>query len=172
MTTILPLYPGLKCPIEKGSHLLGSQCVSTLVASHLSTTVKLTKNVVVSKSLFKSFIFLLTLTIDYVSFQSLRSPNEEENGYFEDDWQDRNTKLYEPRNHKRARTTSPNSGKIAANAHKNKHETMKKARMKQEMAARREIRDRKLMQEILLEVPPCSTQFNGPWFQILAMFGC
>src|SRR6266498_1112780 len=128
MTTILPLYPGLRCRIEKESHHLGRQ-------------------------------YILTSTLAHVFFQSLRSQDEEENGYFEEDWQNRNTKLYQPRNLKRARTVSPNSGKRAANVHRSKHEIMKRARMKEEMEARREVRDRKFMREILADVPPCSAQF-------------
>ena len=83
-----------------------------------------------------------------VSFQSLRSAEEEENDHFAEDLQNRNTKLYEPRHQKRARTTSPDFGKRAANAHRIKHETKKKARMKQESEARKELRDRRFLHEV------------------------
>ena len=169
MTTILPLYPGLRCRIEKESHHLGRQYISTSTVRHLSLMTKLTKNVVVRNCFFNISSSLLTSTLAHVFFQSLRSQDEEENGYFEEDWQNRNTKLYQPRNLKRARTVSPNSGKRAANVHRSKHEIMKRARMKEEMEARREVRDRKFMREILADVPPCSAQFDGSWFQIVAI---
>jgi hypothetical protein len=96
-----------------------------------------------------------------VSFQSLRSPEEEETDYFAEDIQNRNTKLYEPKNQKRARTTSPDFGKRAVNAHRVKHEAMKRARMKQELEARREMRERIFLREVLSDVHQGSTTLNG-----------
>ena len=94
-----------------------------------------------------------------VSFQSLRSAEEEDNDYFAEDIQNRNTKLYEPRHQKRARTTSP--GKRVMNARRIKHETMKRARMKQELEARKELRDRDLLREVLSNVHQGSAKFNS-----------
>jgi len=103
----------------------------------------------------------------HVSFQTL-CPEEEENAYLEEDSLTRNTKLYAPKNQKRARTLSPESQKRAANAamsaQRSKHESMKQARRKAEMEARREQRDSHFLREVLSEVPQASGHYNGMHF--------
>lgn len=105
-----------------------------------------------------------------VSFQSLRSAEEEENDYFAEDHQYRNTKLYEPRNQKRARTTSPDFGKRAVNAHRKKHETMKRARMKEELEARKAMQEREFLRQVLSEVHEGSAKFNGKRISNVRLF--
>ena len=94
-------------------------------------------------------------------FQSLRSAEEEENDYFAEDVQNRNTRLYEPRNQKRSRTMSPEFGKRAVNAHRIKHETMKRARMRQELEARKALRDREILHSVLSNAHQGSPRFDG-----------
>ncbi|KAF9531631.1 hypothetical protein CPB83DRAFT_904294 [Crepidotus variabilis] len=83
----------------------------------------------------------------HVSFQSLRQ-DDDENEYLAEDILNRNTKLYTAKHQKRARTLSPETGKRAVYAHRSKHESKKQARRREEMEARREIRERHFLKEV------------------------
>jgi len=111
---------------------------------------------------FRSILFPnIHLTQSIEARVSLRSAEEEENDYLAEDLQNRNTRLYEPKHQKRARTISPDFGKRAVNALRIKRETMKRTRMKQEADARTELRDHQILREVLSDAHQTSAKFNG-----------
>ena len=78
---------------------------------------------------------------------------EEENEYFQEDSQNRNTKFYDPKYQKRARTLSPGAKKRSLNAHKTSRRSARQGKWEQEKQARREQRESQFLREVLSEVP-------------------
>ncbi|KAF8973274.1 hypothetical protein BDZ97DRAFT_2070350 [Flammula alnicola] len=97
----------------------------------------------------------------HVSFQGLRPTEEEENEYLEEDSNNRNTKFYTPKFQKRARTLSPESKKRTLDARRSSRRNVKQEKWEQEKEARREQRERRLMREVLSEVPQTHGNGNG-----------
>ncbi|KDR75897.1 hypothetical protein GALMADRAFT_68821 [Galerina marginata CBS 339.88] len=87
------------------------------------------------------------------SYERLNHKRTEENAYFKEDSQNRNTKHYTPKVQKRARTLSPSSSKRASTSHRTKRKSTQQARWEVEKEARKQERERKFMREVLSEVP-------------------
>lgn len=96
-----------------------------------------------------------------MAFQGLRPPEEEENEYFQEDSNHRNTKFYTPKYQKRARTLSPESKKRSLNANKFSRRNAKQEKWEQEKEARRQQREYHFMREVLSEVPPAQANGNA-----------
>ena len=106
----------------------------------------------------KYYIFTLCVMLIFsclanVAFQGLRTAEEEENEYFQEDSQNRNTKFYDPKYQKRARTLSPGAKKRSLNAHKTSRRSARQGKWEQEKQARREQRESQFLREVLSEVP-------------------
>ncbi|KAF8161091.1 hypothetical protein B0H34DRAFT_788231 [Crassisporium funariophilum] len=93
-------------------------------------------------------------------FQSLRSPEEEENAYLKADYLTRNTSTYDPKIQKRTRTLSPASRQRELQAKRAVRQRRKSEKWEQETEARKHQRERHLLSEVLSEVPQTHSYTN------------
>ncbi|KAF9474220.1 hypothetical protein BDN70DRAFT_936821 [Pholiota conissans] len=96
-----------------------------------------------------------------MAFQGLRPTDEEENEYFQEDSNNRNTRFYTPKYQKRARTLSPESKKRSLNAHKTSRRNAKQEKWEREKEARKEQRERHFLRDILSDLPPAHANANS-----------